>query len=626
MYVHYLGTAFQVAHQRLCDELIMLTNAGRYREAAALFIRVVQPVPAHTSEDAWEHCVHYNLALALGQAQRFDEARKHMDLSLLWAGGDTDAFIYPERARLGDQLQAQQEEAIARGVPSLLITSLPKSASAFISTALAEIQETPVFRAACSPDMKLGWVLSRWAAQLDRGGAVTHDHYPAENGNLQALAEAGVGRVYVQIRDPRAALWSNYHHELANALNSHRKVSTDALISTWYQAAVQWVEGWRRAAENSLGVRIEFITFDEVRSAPAETLSRLLADAGSTYGARDVDEYLARRATQGRKPENFRVGEPDDWRTHIPERVQAKMWDETPESVRDLLGMTKEQGAARSVIMPRRETAPEPPMPAPQPPEPAIVAPAAPTAPAMPVASRASAVPSATGGSTPVAPFGGWTHDGKDVRADWRFNGVSVAAFAGPAHALGSVGNPFEFMRSLYDKGADTIFMRDRHCAWYQRGVVGVGPSTASVVGFVKGLTGPNRRVVTLGNSMGGFAAILFGVLAGVDEVIAMAPQTFMDPENRAKHGITTFQEFINAQTWDASSPYLDLAKALTAYPASKTLIRIYHGARARDDGIYAQHLSHFPNVKITPVENCDHGEIGLKVGKLGVFETLMHR
>jgi acetyl esterase/lipase len=45
------------------------------------------------------------------------------------------------------------------------------------------------------------------------------------------------------------------------------------------------------------------------------------------------------------------------------------------------------------------------------------------------------------------------------------------------------------------------------------------------------------ERTVTVGSSAGGYAALLFGHLLEVDEVLAFASQTFLDPALRDRHG-----------------------------------------------------------------------------------------
>lgn len=606
MYVHDFGAAFNAALPRLCGQMRTLVAEGLHHDAAALFLDAARPVLAHTNDEAWEPCARYNLALALGQAGLYDEARRQMDASLLFAGGDDDGLIYPERQRRGDALNIWQEEAMKNGVRAVFITALPKSASAFVSTTLGALLESPILRVSASSDMRLGWILSRWAAQIARGGAVTHEHYPADNGNLEALAEAGVTRVSVQIRDPRAALWSYYHHAAIGRRLAGSGAPIEPFIDGWYADAVRWLDGWRAAADNKLGITVDFFTYEQVRSSPEDVLLRLLGEAGSSLMREDVKSYLAARAIAGDMPPNYRQADPEEWRSQMSPSIQQRLWDETPETVRIFLDMRKEPSSDKKTIV-----------------HPSSVVSEASSLEA-PIQSYSTAATQADRSSISSEPMMGWSDDRPDVHIDWAFRGTSLVAFAGPGHALGSIGEPFSYLRSLHDLGADTVFMRDRNVAWYQRGVVGVGPSVASVLGYVRGLTNTSRRVITVGMSMGGFAAILFGAMAGVDEVFALAPQTFMDPENRVRYGVATFQNHINSPTWNASSPYLDLASVLRELPAFKTRIRIFYDDHVREDAAYANHLAFLPNVELVSYGGCGHAGVGARLKQHRVLEKFI--
>ncbi|MES2743041.1 MAG: hypothetical protein V4754_19120 [Pseudomonadota bacterium] len=67
------------------------------------------------------------------------------------------------------------------------------------------------------------------------------------------------------------------------------------------------------------------------------------------------------------------------------------------------------------------------------------------------------------------------------------------------------------------------IMLRDPQHAWYQRGVAGLGDSVdevaAQLAHFIKAI-GPSE-VITVGQSMGAYAAVLFGMLLQVDRVLS---------------------------------------------------------------------------------------------------------
>ena len=99
-----------------------------------------------------------------------------------------------------------------------------------------------------------------------------------------------------------------------------------------------------------------------------------------------------------------------------------------------------------------------------------------------------------------------------------------LVSFGGLAN--GTDDPPFEFVRQTGDLGVHRVFVRDLGQCWYQQGLPGAADGVldaAAALTRVIDELGPSRRVF-VGNSSGAFAAILFGVLAGADEVAAFGP------------------------------------------------------------------------------------------------------
>ena len=94
----------------------------------------------------------------------------------------------------------------------------------------------------------------------------------------------------------------------------------------------------------------------------------------------------------------------------------------------------------------------------------------------------------------------------------------------------------FEFVGSCKRAGATHgIFVKDLHQAWYLRGT---GDTLQSFDALMRTLRREIHhlrpaRVVTLGASMGGYAAIRAGVALGAASALAFVPQVFVDPEER---------------------------------------------------------------------------------------------
>ena len=120
--------------------------------------------------------------------------------------------------------------------------------------------------------------------------------------------------------------------------------------------------------------------------------------------------------------------------------------------------------------------------------------------------------------------------------------GTLVIAFAGadariPGPVPGGV-PAHEFVKALRAVQADTaLFVRDVNRAWYLRGVGERGHDFRSVCETLRKEIDAVRpsRVVTLGCSMGGYAALRAAIAINADAAVAFAPQVVVDPHERAR-------------------------------------------------------------------------------------------
>jgi hypothetical protein len=179
-----------------------------------------------------------------------------------------------------------------------------------------------------------------------------------------------------------------------------------------------------------------------------------------------------------------------------------------------------------------------------------------------------------------------------------------VIAFAGLKGFLG--GFPaFEFRKILSSVDVKSAFFRDHYAAWYHRGVVDVGPGIDSVVDRLRQLRGEADRVVMVGNSAGGYAALLFGALLGC-EVYAFSPQTFIDPELLREAGDNRWDEelavLLESGCFDPR--YGNLAPLLEK---SDGRFEIFYGALDAIDWKHIEPVRDLERVTVNRIENCDH-------------------
>jgi hypothetical protein len=87
---------------------------------------------------------------------------------------------------------------------------------------------------------------------------------------------------------------------------------------------------------------------------------------------------------------------------------------------------------------------------------------------------------------------------------------------------------PFEFVNTLskYFPHCDKRFYRDLQMSHYHRGLKDISLNIEDTVTYLEPIVKNYKRTVFIGNSAGGYAAILFGSLLNATSVFAFFPQT----------------------------------------------------------------------------------------------------
>lgn len=189
----------------------------------------------------------------------------------------------------------------------------------------------------------------------------------------------------------------------------------------------------------------------------------------------------------------------------------------------------------------------------------------------------------------------------------------------------------FEFFKALSQVDAPAAFFRDHPFSWYHRGVRGVGPDIDSIANCLRELTRGSDEVITLGNSGGAYASLLFAALLGDEihaEAHAFSPQSFIDPELRRQHSDNRWAEEWNAlvQNGHMDERYADLYPVVSA---SRGSFHIYYAEHHVFDRIHAEHLGAVDNVTLHPIDSDIHTPIRhlRETGWLHRFlDELVHR
>ncbi|MEG7522328.1 MAG: hypothetical protein M3H12_04405 [Chromatiales bacterium] len=164
--------------------------------------------------------------------------------------------------------------------------------------------------------------------------------------------------------------------------------------------------------------------------------------------------------------------------------------------------------------------------------------------------------------------------------------------------ALGGVAGrrgppPFELFNITKNLKANKIYLRDLEQVWYQSGVFGISTNIDE-----KGI----NKVAVFGNSMGGYAAIIIGVLIEAGCVHAFSPQTFIHNPRyiRNKDKIRYLH-----------NKYFDLKPVIKSH-RSICDINIYYDKNEKIDETHARHLMNMKNITLHPYDEGGHGLIRL--------------
>lgn len=188
---------------------------------------------------------------------------------------------------------------------------------------------------------------------------------------------------------------------------------------------------------------------------------------------------------------------------------------------------------------------------------------------------------------------------------------VLVVAFGGINHGIGIGVPPFEFLRSLSSQGCDAIFLRDFSQAWYQFGVDGVAGDVPGLAQWLRARRPGYLRTVALGNSMGGYAALLFGRLAEFDVVIAFNPQTTIAARDLIALGDRRWPLLIDRmRARSAAGGHDDVRSGSSSSGAIERTSLLFFGAESRDDTAHAMRLAGEPGCHLFGVRDSRHDAV----------------
>jgi hypothetical protein len=181
---------------------------------------------------------------------------------------------------------------------------------------------------------------------------------------------------------------------------------------------------------------------------------------------------------------------------------------------------------------------------------------------------------------------------------------VLIVVFSGAKGVWGSRRN-FDFAQATDRLNYSRILCRDPYQIWYHEGL---DEERHDVVSFADCLREyiealDPKAMMFIGNSVGGYAAILFGHMLCADSVHAFAPQTCLQPDYVKRHRRLDSPEKRDAydRLWSsqrAQWEWFDLSDVLAEYNGRTTYF-IHHCADSAPDRHAAQWIASREGVRV---------------------------
>ena len=260
---------------------------------------------------------------------------------------DLELRINPVRAT-AKEFTRRRRLAQERGLPAMLINTVPKSASESIWNRLAEgllmgqgHLSLGLFPACC--------VLPVRVAAAAEGGMIAKEHLLATDFNLKVLAERGLRKVVCHLRDPRQATlsWAHFVRDdvsmrlmgpIWRQIVPPASVPKDDLgrqidwcIDHYLPLLIDFVRGWAAAHDDPQGaIEVLFLSFEEFRTEPDGYIAKVLEFHGieGRRFAPDAESEVV----------HLRKGLVDEWREVFTAAQKERAWSRIPKDYAEMFG------------------------------------------------------------------------------------------------------------------------------------------------------------------------------------------------------------------------------------------------------------------------------------------------
>ncbi len=313
--------------KNIADQATALSRAESAHVAAQFLLEKLGAKLVHgRDESQYSEWMNYTLSLLYSSLDEPERSSEIMDnLQLLPAGGGDLLLCNHIELSLADY--KRQRSAIESGLPSFLISSMPRSASAFFSQTVSNLLDIPVFRLSLAGTRDY-WLMRQWVNSFTPGGGITHDHFGATSFNINVLQKCNIRDVFVLVRDPRASA-------VSRGKMKYGAKATAALCDYFFvNYYLPWLSSWVAIDEDpDAPVKVHWIRSDEVRYNTAAVVRELFEFQVSSYPA--LEPYL--NVPPPPVSANFNHGDDNRWRDFVPAEMAEQWWSMIPARALELL-------------------------------------------------------------------------------------------------------------------------------------------------------------------------------------------------------------------------------------------------------------------------------------------------
>lgn len=219
---------------------------------------------------------------------------------------------------------------------------------------------------------------------------------------------------------------------------------------------------------------------------------------------------------------------------------------------------------------------------------------------------------------------------------------ITFGFYADPAQSPAA----FEFhgrlkkLELVSGRAINKLLLRDPSMRWYLGGIDGVGEDVASTAAAIRAFVDRHQpsSVITVGQSMGAYAAILYGALIGAQKTVAFGPLSCFDARRWKIMNETRWLpplHDLDASGIDADA-YRDLPTFLASLDGPLPDIDVIYGNYPGDgadpthavaiDAVHAVRFADTPSVTLLPISHALHAVVEHFRSQAVITEVLSQR